>query len=95
MQLARAVRRHNHERPPVGLHGSQLGDRDLEVREELEQERLELVIGAVDLVDQQDDRSLVEQRLEQRAAQQEALRVERLLLAGAQMQQLPRVVPVV
>ena len=33
-----------------------LGDRDLEVGEDLEQERLELVVGAVDLVDQQHDR---------------------------------------
>jgi hypothetical protein len=37
----------------------------------------------------------VEQRLEQRPAQQEALRVERLLLAGAQMEELAGVVPVV
>jgi hypothetical protein len=37
----------------------------------------------------------VEERLEQRPAQQEALRVERLLLARAQMQELPRIIPVV
>ena len=34
----------------------QLGDRDREVGQELEQERLELVVGPVDLVDQQHDR---------------------------------------
>ena len=33
------------------LDRAELGDRDLEVGEELEQERLELVVGAVDLVD--------------------------------------------
>jgi hypothetical protein len=95
VQLAGAVGGHDDEWASLGLHGSQLGDGDLEVREELEQEGLELVVGAVDLVDQQDDRALVQQRLEQRPAQQEALGVERLLLASAQMQELARVVPVV
>jgi hypothetical protein len=37
----------------------------------------------------------VEKRLEERPAEQEALRVERLLLAGAEVEELPRVVPVV
>ncbi|HEX8105542.1 MAG TPA: MoxR family ATPase, partial [Solirubrobacteraceae bacterium] len=41
--------------------------------EELEQERLELVVGAVDLVDQQHHGTRVVERLEQRAPQQEAL----------------------
>ena len=36
-----------------GADRAALGDRDREVGQELEQERLELVVGAVDLVDQQ------------------------------------------
>ena len=36
------------------LHRADLGNGDCVVAEELEQERLELVVGAVDLVDEQD-----------------------------------------
>ena len=53
VQLARAVRGQHHDRPPLGADRADLGDRDLEVGEELEQEGLELVVGPVDLVDQQ------------------------------------------
>ena len=77
----------------------ELGDRDREVRQELEQERLELVVGAVDLVDQQHDRSIVLERVEQRASQQEPAREQLSLvdasLGRAQREQLSRVVPVV
>ena len=55
-----------------------LRDRDLEVGEHLEQERLELLVGAVDLVDQQHDGLGALDRLEQRPADQE-LRPEQLL----------------
>ena len=82
MQLARAVRREHHERPPPRGHRPQLGDRDREVGEELEQERLELVVGAVDLVDQQHDVAVGLERLEQRPAQQE--------LAAEQLARAPR-----
>ena len=51
------------------------------VREHLEQEGLELVVGAVDLVDEQDARGLA-QRLEHRAGEEEAL-VEELGLERA------------
>jgi hypothetical protein len=78
---------------------AELRDRDLEVRQQLEQERLELVVGAVDLVDEQDDRAVVLERLQQRPAQQEAAREQLALvdaaLGGAQREQLARVVPVV
>jgi len=78
---------------------AELGDRHLEVRQQLEQERLELVVGAVDLVDEQDDRSVVLERLEQWAPQEEAPREKLALvdprLGCPQRQQLPRVVPVV
>ena len=51
-----------------GADRPELGDRYREVRQELEQERLELVVGAVDLVDQQHDRlgRIGLERLEQR-----------------------------
>jgi hypothetical protein len=77
----------------------ELGDRDLEVRQQLEQERLERVVGAVDLVDEQDDGSVLLERLEQRPAQQEAAREQGAFvdtaLGRAQRQQLPLPVPVV
>src|SRR5215207_4409172 len=78
VQLARAVRGHNHERAPLRRDGPQLRNRDLEVGEELEQKRLELVVGAIDLVDQQDDRLTRLESLEQWAAQQKALGVQGL-----------------
>ena len=82
VQLARAVGRDDDQRPAGGAHRAELGDRHLEVREELEQEGLELVVGAVDLVDQQHHRPVVLERLEQRAADQERGR-EQLAHLGA------------
>ena len=84
----------------VRLDRPELGNGDLEVREHLEQERLELLVGAVDLVDQQHDRLVGLDRLEQRAPDQELGAeelglVDRSLLRGADVQQLPRVVPLV
>ena len=55
-QLTRVVGGQQHDRLGAGLDPSQLGDRDLEVGEQLEQHRLELLVGLVDLVDQQHDR---------------------------------------
>ena len=54
VDLARPVRGEDDPRRLVGLDRADLGDRDLEVREDLEQVRLELLVGAVDLVDEQD-----------------------------------------
>src|SRR4051794_30794207 len=100
VQLARAVRRQHDDRPVLGADRlAELGDRHLEVRQELEQERLELVVRAVDLVDEQHDGTVVLDRLEQRAAQQEPAREQLALvdaaLGGAQREELARVVPVV
>ena len=109
VQLARPVRGHDDERPPLRRDRAELGDRNLEVRQELEQERLELVVGAIDLVDQEHDGLARLERVEERPSQQEALGVEGLRLGGstllgrvrsdgtscAQVQQLARVVPVV
>ena len=100
VQLARAVRRQHDHRPALAANRADLRNGDLEVRQHLEQERLELVVGAVDLVDQQHDRLGALDRLEQRAADQE-LRPEQLLLGygallcGTDVQQLARVVPLV
>src|SRR5207248_4910756 len=44
VNLARAVGCDDHERRLPGLDGADLGDRDLEVREQLEQEGLELLV---------------------------------------------------
>jgi hypothetical protein len=89
----------------LGADRAQLGDRDLEVGQHLEQERLELLVGAVDLVDQEDRRLLpgadgAEQRPleEERIAEDEALLLVRVA-AGALLhldaQHLLRIVPLV
>ena len=74
---------------------SQLRNGDLEVRQEFEQERLELVVGAVDFVDQQHRAVRRSQRLQQRPLDQELLGVEvELRIARlAQRQKLARIVP--
>jgi hypothetical protein len=100
VQLARAVGGEDDRRTPARLDRPDLGDRDLEVREDLEQEGLELVVGAVDLVDEQDDGLLGGDRLQQRTADEEVgpeelLLVDRPLLRGADVQQLAGVVPLV
>jgi len=63
-----------------GAHRAELGHRHLEVREHLEQERLELGLGLVDLVHEQHHGLVGEDRLEQRARREEAEREERVLL---------------
>ncbi len=100
VQLARAVRRQDHSRLAPSADRSELGDRDLEVREHLEQERLELLVGTIDLVDQQHDRLVGVDRLEQRAPDQELgaeelLLRDRALLRRADVEELTRVVPLV
>src|SRR4051812_37942699 len=102
-QLARVVRRQQHDRARAGFEQAELGDRDLEVAEELEQHRLELLVGLVDLVDEQDDRVLGGDRAHQRALEEELLAedvVLHLLPAGTlglglDAQQLLAVVPFV
>ena len=100
VQLARAVRGEDHGRLAPRANRAELGDRDLEVREHLEQERLELLVGAVDLVDQEDDRLVRVDRLEQRPSDQELGAEELLLRDGAllrraDVEELARVVPLV
>ena len=100
VQLARAVRRQHDHRPALAANRADLRNGDLEVRQHLEQERLELVVGAVDLVDQEDDRLVALDRLEQRPADEERrpeelLLVDRPFLRGADVEQLARIVPLV
>ena len=75
MHLARAVRCHQHDRRMRGLHGAELRHGDLEIGQHFQQERLEGLVGAVDLVDQQHRRPVRVglQRLQQRPLDQEAL----------------------
>ena len=102
-QLARVVGGEQHDRVRARLDPSQLGDRDLEVAQQLEQHRLELLVGLVDLVDQEHDRVLGGDRLHQRAGEQELLAEDvvlhgvpaRAVGLGLDPQQLLAVVPLV
>src|SRR5690348_975270 len=85
-QLTGAIRGEHHGRPPRGTDGAELGDGDLEIGEDLEQERLELLIAPVHFINEQDGRRpLVRDRLQQRALEQKRLAEDRrfLLLDGA------------
>src|SRR5581483_4295089 len=104
VQVARPVRGHDDDRRHLGGEGTELRDGHRVVREDLEQKRFELVVGAVDFVHEQDGRRArpVRDRAEQRTPDQERLRIQLVLgdafvrdLGGAQVQQLARVVPFV
>ena len=87
-QLARAVRGEHDARDGAGVDRAELGDAHLEVGEELEQEGLELLVGPVDLVDEQDRRRLAADGGKERPLEQILLREDVLLdavgvLAGA------------
>src|SRR5712692_124607 len=81
VNLAGAVRRDDHERGLLGFDGADLGDRDLEVGQQLEQKGLELFVRPVDLIDQEHRRRgvVVVDGVQQRAAEEE-LRAEDLTL---------------
>src|SRR5450759_957327 len=105
VDLARPVGCDDHERRLLRLDGANLGDRDLEVRQQLQQERLELLVRAVDLVDEQDRRRgiVVVDGIQQRAPQEElgtedlALRRAYVvrLAQKADVEQLARIVPLI
>ncbi len=82
--------------------GAELGNRDLEIRQQLEQERLELVIGAIDLVDQQHWRGFTADGGEQRPLEEIFFREDLVLnrigiraMMRLDRQQLPLVIPFV
>ena len=110
VDVAGAVARQHDERRVLGAEQAELGDRDLPVRQDLEQVGLELVVGAVDLVDEQHRRRALAglDRPQQRPLDEEALLVQLGLegvgrapgrlaagLGGPQVEQLAAVVPVV
>ena len=111
VDVAGAVRRDHHERRHRSAKRAELGDRDRVVGQDLEEEGLELVVRPVDFVDEQHGRRTlsVVDRLQERAAHEEALGVELVLerigrgvradlaggFCGAQVQELPGVVPLV
>ena len=83
---------------------AQLGDRDLPLRQHLEEKRLERLVGAIHFVDEQHRRPLARNRLEQRPLEQEPLaehvrfalfEAGALRLAQARVEHLARIVPLV
>src|SRR3954452_10881846 len=71
VEFASAVGRQHHQRWRRCCNRADLRDRDLEGGQQLQQERLELVVGTVDLVDQQHRSISVTNRLEQRPFEKE------------------------
>ena len=106
MHVAGAVGGEHHQRRRGGADLAEFGDGDGVLVEHLQQERLEFVVGAVDLVDEQHARRFGE-RAQQRSRQQEPLGVQGAFggfglevpaagrLQCAQVQQLAREIPVV
>src|SRR5581483_4548414 len=70
-ELARAVRRQHDGRALARADRAELRDAHLEVAEDLQQERLELRVGLVHLVDQEDDLPGRDDRAQQRALEEE------------------------
>ena len=104
VQVPGPVGGEHHDRRHRGPPGAELGDRDRRLGEQLEQERLELVVTPVHLVDEQygGPRAGMVQRGQQRPGQQvvgaEQVRVAERLAAGLgqpDREQLARVVPLV
>ena len=110
MDVAGAVARQHDERRGIGAERPELRDRDLPVRQDLQQVRLELVVGAVDLVDEEHGDGPLPRldRPQQGPLDEEALLVQLGLervgrapgrlarrLGGAQVEELAAVVPVV
>ena len=100
VQVARAVARDDDRGRFLGGDAADLRDRHRELREDLEQERLELVVGAVELVHEEDRPRSRADRLEERALEEE-LRPEEFLDVGlrgarcAHRDELAGVVPLV
>jgi hypothetical protein len=103
-QLAARVGGEDDERAAYGGDGAELGDRHLEVREHLEEQSLDLDVGLVDLVDEQDGGVRAADRGQQRTGQQELLAEDVVVglrpglvvaLCALDAQQLLLVVPLV
>jgi hypothetical protein len=85
VQLARPVRREDHVRPLFRLDRAELRHGHLEVREHFEQEGLKLLVGTVDLVDQEQHTLLRLDRLEHRPPNQELATEQLALLDRARL----------
>jgi hypothetical protein len=101
-QLTGRVRGQHDEGLAGRLDRAELGNGDLEVREHLEQQALDLDVGLVGLVDEQNRRLGLPDRGQQRAGEQELLGEDvvvgffpRLLTGGLDAQQLLAVVPLI
>ncbi len=81
-EVAGVVGGEHHVGRVLGAHRADLGDRDLELGEQLEQHGLQRLVGAVHLVDEQHDGLLGGDRLEQRARGEEPLGEEDGVLGG-------------
>ena len=104
VDVAGAVRGDDHDGGPLRPEGAELGDGDRVVGEDLEEERLELVVGAVHLVDEQHrrDGTVGGDGAQKRSSDEELLGVELVLagrlaacLLGSEVEQLAGVVPLV
>ena len=103
-EIARTIRRHDDGGALRGANRADLGDRDLKLAQQFEQNRFERLVGAVDLVNEQHRRALLHDRFEQRTFDEIGL-AEDLGLAGLDrtfrvlgqlhVQQLLGVVPLV
>ena len=68
VELAGAVRCDDDDRRNRGADRAELGDGDLEVGQQLEEKALELLVRAIELVDEQDRRTLASVRAPAAAA---------------------------
>src|SRR5581483_10254557 len=71
--LAAVVAGEHHQRNVLRLQRADLGHGNLKVAENFQQERFELGVGLVDLVDQQHAAIFRQERAQQRARQQKAI----------------------
>ena len=107
VHLTRAIGREDDQRRLRCPQRAELGNRDLKFREQLEKESFELLVGTIDLVDQEDGRTRAQRvdRLKQRPFDEKGLAVKlpaRALpterpgrVEEAQLEELARVVPLV
>jgi hypothetical protein len=105
VDIACAVRGDDDDRRLVGVEGAELGNGHRIIGKDLQEQRLELVVRPVDLIDEENGRRPLpgRDRSEHRAAHQESLAVQLVLgsddiaarLRRPEMQQLAGVVPLV
>src|SRR5579875_3311076 len=107
MDFARSVGGDHCDRRSLGPYRADLGDRDLEIGKHLEKIGFKRLVGAIELIDQQDRRAgrITLERLKERSLDQEALAEDVLGecplialsrgLSKADLDHLPRIIPFV